>query len=317
MSEKLHISITANADNAIKEIDNVNKKINSTVKNIAQLDKQKIGNFAENTGIEDTKAKLDEMKQGFIEQLRELETYKNLGLDVSSQLKTKWEEYLLWISEQYQKDSFEYIQAVAMKKQAEDIWYNESKKKVINHSKLSKASYNSIAAGFDEMFTSMLKIEAKGNSLLEKGFVAMANTFVREVSRMMAKWLAFQAIKTVFSPFSFLGFAGGGNVKTFATGGFVSGTGTASSDSIPAFLSNGEFVVNASSAKNNLDLLNEINSSNTGNISNKLNELIASVNNLKNRAVEVYLDPDEIIEKANPIAIFNQYETGSYIKQRW
>ena len=45
----------------------------------------------------------------------------------------------------------------------------------------------------------------------------------------------------------------------FATGGFVSGEGTGTSDSIPAFLSNGEFVVNAKATKQYLPLLEKIN----------------------------------------------------------
>lgn len=45
----------------------------------------------------------------------------------------------------------------------------------------------------------------------------------------------------------------------FASGGFVSGGGTSTSDSIPARLSNGEFVVNASSTRRHRDLLEAIN----------------------------------------------------------
>lgn len=55
-------------------------------------------------------------------------------------------------------------------------------------------------------------------------------------------------------------FSAGGSVGHFATGGNISGPGTGTSDSIPAMLSNGEFVVNASSAKKYGSLLNSINS---------------------------------------------------------
>jgi hypothetical protein len=46
----------------------------------------------------------------------------------------------------------------------------------------------------------------------------------------------------------------------FATGGTVNGAGTGTSDSIPAMLSNGEFVVNARAAKTYSSLLSRINS---------------------------------------------------------
>lgn len=49
-------------------------------------------------------------------------------------------------------------------------------------------------------------------------------------------------------------------IKGFSTGGYVSGSGTGTSDSIPARLSNGEFVVNAQATKRNRALLEAINS---------------------------------------------------------
>lgn len=49
-------------------------------------------------------------------------------------------------------------------------------------------------------------------------------------------------------------------IKGFATGGYVSGPGSSTSDSIPARLSNGEFVVNAKATSRNRELLEAINS---------------------------------------------------------
>jgi len=57
-----------------------------------------------------------------------------------------------------------------------------------------------------------------------------------------------------------LGFASGGSVKRFASGGNVWGEGTATSDSIPAMLSNGEFVVRESAARSNRAALDYLNS---------------------------------------------------------
>ena len=56
-----------------------------------------------------------------------------------------------------------------------------------------------------------------------------------------------------------LGFNAGGVVKA-ATGGHIRGPGTGTSDSIPARLSNGEFVVNARATKQNRAMLEAINS---------------------------------------------------------
>jgi hypothetical protein len=54
------------------------------------------------------------------------------------------------------------------------------------------------------------------------------------------------------------GFVGAAN--RFAMGGFVSGLGTARSDSIPAMLSNGEYVINSRATSQNRQLLDAINS---------------------------------------------------------
>jgi hypothetical protein len=52
----------------------------------------------------------------------------------------------------------------------------------------------------------------------------------------------------------------GGYITKYAMGGFVSGAGTARSDSIPAMLSNGEYVINARATSQNRQLLDAINS---------------------------------------------------------
>jgi hypothetical protein len=56
----------------------------------------------------------------------------------------------------------------------------------------------------------------------------------------------------------FLGFNEGGAVQA-ATGGHIRGPGTSTSDSIPARLSDGEFVINAAQTSKHLSLLHAIN----------------------------------------------------------
>lgn len=53
--------------------------------------------------------------------------------------------------------------------------------------------------------------------------------------------------------------SGGGGGAAFASGGFVSGPGGPTSDSIPAWLSNGEFVINAAATRKWLPLLKAMN----------------------------------------------------------
>lgn len=77
----------------------------------------------------------------------------------------------------------------------------------------------------------------------------MATNFIKQVARMVLETAAQRAILAAFGG----GFASGGSVSAgggggilgMATGGFVSGPGTATSDSIPALLSDGEYVLSA------------------------------------------------------------------------
>ena len=64
------------------------------------------------------------------------------------------------------------------------------------------------------------------------------------------------------------GFASGGPVKGFASGGYISGSGGPRSDSIPAMLSNGEYVVNSASTKRFGPLLQAINEGRVGHFAN-------------------------------------------------
>lgn len=72
-------------------------------------------------------------------------------------------------------------------------------------------------------------------------FRSMAASVVQSLQKMAAQALATKIFKSLGGSF---GFAEGGLVKA-ATGGYITGPGTATSDSIPARLSNGEFVVRA------------------------------------------------------------------------
>ncbi|MET3925983.1 tape measure protein [Devosia sp. 2618] len=99
------------------------------------------------------------------------------------------------------------------------------------------------------------------------GATALANAFGRLGDRLLDMALD-AAIDAFFKNIvggagggflSFLGFSKGGVVEA-ATGGLIRGPGTGTSDSIPARLSDGEFVVNAAATSRNMDLLRAINS---------------------------------------------------------
>jgi hypothetical protein len=94
-----------------------------------------------------------------------------------------------------------------------------------------------------------------GTAKLRDVFHAVAEQILADLIRLaIQKYIIDSIFKAVG------GFSGGGQVQGFASGGFIRGRGTSTSDSIPALLSNGEFVVKASATKKFLPLLEKINS---------------------------------------------------------
>lgn len=84
-----------------------------------------------------------------------------------------------------------------------------------------------------------------GTKSLGQAFSEMANKVIQDLIRIMIQAQITNAVAgSLGAPSS-----GGGGLFGFATGGYVSGPGSSMSDSIPARLSNGEYVIRASSVK--------------------------------------------------------------------
>lgn len=90
-------------------------------------------------------------------------------------------------------------------------------------------------------------------------FRSLAVSILQDLSKMLIKMALFNAMKAAMSAWGGGGFKDGGIVQRFSNGGAVWGAGTATSDSIPALLSNGEFVINAASTRRHRALLEAIN----------------------------------------------------------
>ena len=92
-------------------------------------------------------------------------------------------------------------------------------------------------------------------------FKKFAQSVAADILMMTTKMLLLKALKGIMGGFS-EGGAVGDALPGFATGGYVSGAGGPTSDSIPAMLSNGEYVVNAQATKQFAPLLAAINAGN-------------------------------------------------------
>lgn len=106
-----------------------------------------------------------------------------------------------------------------------------------------------------------------GTESMKDAFHQLAQSILQDLIEMTIKLLIFKAIQAAMG-----GFGGGGDLGAsnaaldsigaagFASGGFVSGPGSGTSDSVPAMLSNGEYVVSADAVRRFLPILEAINS---------------------------------------------------------
>jgi hypothetical protein len=117
----------------------------------------------------------------------------------------------------------------------------------------------SLTGGFANLFTSLIS----GTRSVGDAFRNLAGSVLNSLSQIAAQMLA-QLILTKLLKSALGGFAGGGAVPSvgsgFAEGGLIRGPGGPTSDSIPARVSPGEFIVKASSVKDfgvqNLEAIN-------------------------------------------------------------
>lgn len=103
-------------------------------------------------------------------------------------------------------------------------------------------------AGINKFLTDAVS----GTKTLKQSFTEMGLAMLQTLEQVAIKMIETAALKALFN--SAGGFAGGGQVSTgspaaLAGGGQIRGPGTSTSDSIPALLSDKEFVVNAKSAQ--------------------------------------------------------------------
>lgn len=130
------------------------------------------------------------------------------------------------------------------------------------------ATLDRLATNSVNMLSSTLADVITGTKSAGEAFAAFAKQVLQQVAQMIVQLLIMKALKMsmgmFFSEGGLVGapFAKGG-VASFAPGGRVNGSGTGTSDSIPAMLSNGEFVINAAAARQiGMPMLNALNSGN-------------------------------------------------------
>ncbi|HTG09108.1 MAG TPA: hypothetical protein VK635_34300 [Bradyrhizobium sp.] len=130
---------------------------------------------------------------------------------------------------------------------------------------LRQGAEDAIGNGINKLLTDAVS----GTHTLKQSFVDMGLAMLQTLEQVIIKQLELKALNAIFGS----GFAGGGQASStdastaatigfHASGGVIRGPGTSTSDSIPAMLSDKEFVVNAKSVQQPgiLPLLHAINS---------------------------------------------------------
>ena len=126
----------------------------------------------------------------------------------------------------------------------------------VEMTKLQQLALNTFGKSFASAFESIIN----GSKSAKEAFTEMAKQLLVQCANLLAQWTAIFAMVSVFSGPKKGVEAANKMVLGLATGGYVSGKGTSTSDSIPAMLSNGEYVLNASSVEAiGVDNLNRIN----------------------------------------------------------
>ncbi|WGS40309.1 hypothetical protein LFL97_11175 [Burkholderia sp. JSH-S8] len=122
----------------------------------------------------------------------------------------------------------------------------------------SQTTAEAVASGFRSAFDSLGSGLETFITTGKASFSSFSTSVLADLAKIVLRQAEIATFKSMASAFSF--FSEGGPVLHRATGGPISGAGTGTSDSIPAMLSNGEFVINAASTKKYRGLLEAINS---------------------------------------------------------
>ena len=150
------------------------------------------------------------------------------------------------------------LQVEAFKRNAEEMGYSKDEA-----AKLAATLRDELIYQIDlipEEVTTDIKAETAGAINSVDKFVAYTNNKLNQIKDKTVIITTMQQIVT--APSSFKGYSGGGagNMIRRASGGYVSGPGSSTSDSIAARLSNGEYVVQASAvSKYGVDFFNSLN----------------------------------------------------------
>ncbi|KVV54023.1 phage tail protein [Burkholderia cepacia] len=199
--------------------------------------------------------------------------------DARAALRDEFERKIASLNEQYSSpnaDQKEYQEKLSIagdsyRKQTEAFEENLQRQRAIRESfgeqfkkgyadlvGSSQTTAEAIVSGFRSGFDSVSNALDTFITTGKASFSSFATSVLADLAKIALRQAEIGVFKAAAGAFSF--FSDGGPVLHRAGGGPIAGPGTSTSDSIPAMLSDGEFVVNAASTKKYRSLLEAINS---------------------------------------------------------
>jgi len=112
-----------------------------------------------------------------------------------------------------------------------------------NMSKIIIKSVNSWADAVGKGFADMLFEGKSFTESMVSAFKNMAAQFVAAVTAMIAKWLAFLALRKIGSAFGWFGFHDGGEIPSFHSGGAIKAHSGLAVDEVPIIAQSGEGIL--------------------------------------------------------------------------
>jgi len=251
---------------------------------------------------DDEKRKADEEK-ALNKQLKEdalelAEKRVEIGKKGSDQLKQAADDYLQYCKATYGEDSIEFYDALQRKQQAYEKAANAAlgtyqtisekvaeamekmQRSLGDFGEMAAACLNSVAESAGNMFDDMIYKNVSFGKALTNLWKDLIRTLINELNKLIVKLTVVAALKAA------LNYATGGTSGAItaaieavgaASGGYIRGPGTATSDSIPARLSNGEYVINAAKTRLFKPLLDVINYSPIPAIKKMFNDYAATI----------------------------------------
>jgi len=242
-----------------------------------------------NTAISDLRKKAaDEEKN---RQLQELKAQIDLNEQKARLVTGNYYDMLLAaeiytnkVIELYGTESKEYYDALEKRNQAHETAHEAMKDNTRSYAKMAKelfeglkdsiaGAFDNIASGVGNAFADMILEGKNFGKSLQEVFKQFAKIAISEIMRVVVQL-------TIIRPL--LMFLGPGAMPmpipvAAASGGYIKGPGSSTSDSIPARLSNGEYVINAYKTKLFKPLLDLINYSPVNSIQKALNAYASSI----------------------------------------